>query len=224
MTRRSYDQFCGLSRALDIVGERWTLLIVRELMSGPKRYSDLAGTLVGIGTSLLANRLKQLDADGILTRRYVGPPVASTVYELTDVGQELANSLAPLAIWGVRHQISAGPDDHETYHVEWTLLFLSRMLRPAELSENYSYEVRVGDDAAWLTIRDGIASVAVNGVDGADAVVTTDPETMAAISGGRVAIGDAIGDGRVTVEGNPDALAFLLPVLEGVQERITARL
>ncbi|MFW0791850.1 winged helix-turn-helix transcriptional regulator [Gordonia sp. CPCC 205333] len=222
MTRRSYDQFCGLSRALDIVGERWTLLIVRELMSGPKRYSDLAETLVGIGTSLLANRLKQLDADGIAKRRYLGPPVASTVYELTEVGQELANSLAPLAIWGVRHQISAGPDDHETYHVEWTLLFLARMLRPTELTENYSYDVRVGGSAARLTVQDGVASVAAEGSGNPDAVITTDPETMAAIAGGRVAVADAISAGRVAVAGDPQALAFLLPVLQGVQDRISA--
>ena len=80
MTERSYDQYCGLAGALDLVGERWTLLIVRELMSGPKRYTDLADGLPGIGTSLLAKRLAKLESAGVATRRVLPPPAAATVY------------------------------------------------------------------------------------------------------------------------------------------------
>ncbi len=223
MTRRSYDQFCGLSRALDVVGERWTLLIVRELMSGPKRYSDLTETLIGIGTSLLANRLKQLDADGIVARRYLGPPIASTVYELTDVGQELANAMVPLAVWGARHQVVGGPAETDSYHPEWTLLFVARLMPPTELTEDHTYDVWIGDDSARLTIVDHSASVTVGEVSTpADAVLRTDAATIAALVGGRAVVADVVADGRMRVDGDPAALEFLLRVLDGVQQSVVA--
>src|SRR5262245_32421594 len=123
MVRRSYDQFCGLARALDVVGERWTLLIVRELMSGPKRYSDLADALAGIGTSMPAAKLKQLQLDGVVDRRTLAPPIASTIYQLTPVGHELAGAMVPLALWGARHYMREEPGPAETFRPEWSLGF-----------------------------------------------------------------------------------------------------
>src|ERR1044071_6967058 len=93
VTERSYNQFCGLAGALDLIGERWTLLIVRELMSGPKRYTDLADGLAGIGTSLLAKRLAKLEGAGVIERRLLPPPAAVTVYELAPAGHELGVAL-----------------------------------------------------------------------------------------------------------------------------------
>src|SRR4051794_27610243 len=99
MAKRSYEQFCGLARALDLVGERWTMLLVRDLSLGPQRYSDPLSGLPGIGSGLLADRLKQLEADGVVQRAHLPPPAAVTVYELTESGQELARALIPLAVW-----------------------------------------------------------------------------------------------------------------------------
>ena len=102
MSRRNYSQFCGLAHALDVVGERWTLLIVRELGSGPKRYMQLADTLAGIGTSLLATRMRQLESDGIVQRRLaLDQPSSTVLYELTDAGRarELGRSAARFGLF-----------------------------------------------------------------------------------------------------------------------------
>ena len=216
MVRRSYDQFCGLSRALDVVGERWTLLIVRELMSGPKRYSDLSDVLTGIGTSLLASRLKQLEVDGIVRRRYLSPPAASTVYELTDPGQELADAMVPLALWGARHHTSEEPKSDESFHAEWSLLFLARMLDKESLRGMTSrFEFNVGNSVATLQLQDGSPRVQAGPPETpADAVIWTEPPTMAAIAGNRMTVTEAIENGLVKIDGDPDALQSLLVMLE----------
>ncbi|EME15477.1 winged helix-turn-helix transcriptional regulator [Rhodococcus triatomae] len=219
MSRRSYDQFCGLSRALDVVGERWTLLVVRELMSGPKRYSDLAESLRGIGTSLLAARLKQLETDDVVARRYLRPPAASTVYELTEAGQELADALVPLALWGARHHTCDSREPTQRFQAEWTLQFLVRMLDAESLGTvRATYEFRVDDSVASLSIADGGAEVVAGQAgDDADAVIVTDASTMAAIAGSRIGVVDALERGLVEIDGDATNLAVLLTVL---QERL----
>src|SRR4051794_24934965 len=106
-TRRSYRQFCGLASALDIVGERGTMLIVRDLSLGPRRYGELLEGLPGIGEGLLAQRLRHLEAEGLVQRTF-SSDVGAVVYELTDGGQELWESLVPLAAWGLKR---VGPVD-----------------------------------------------------------------------------------------------------------------
>lgn len=100
--RRSYDQFCAGARALDAVGDRWTLLIVRELLAGPRRYTDLHADLPGVSTDVLASRLKDMEQGGLATRRKLPPPAAASVYELTERGHGLLPVLAALAEWGAR--------------------------------------------------------------------------------------------------------------------------
>src|SRR3954447_8418989 len=102
MVKRSYGQYCALARAFDVIGERWTPLVVRELAVGPRRYADLLDGLPGIGTSLLAARLRDLEADGLVRQRRLPPPAARNVYELTPDGWELAEALLPLARWGTK--------------------------------------------------------------------------------------------------------------------------
>jgi DNA-binding HxlR family transcriptional regulator len=109
MKSRSYNQYCGLAYALDIVGERWTLLIVRELIAGPRRFTDLLEGLPGISTNLLSERLKQLEQQGLLRRRTLAPPAASRVYELTAVGQALEQTLQELDNWGSQFE-AASPE------------------------------------------------------------------------------------------------------------------
>lgn len=99
-TRRSYRQYCGIARALDVVGERWTLLVIRELMTGPKRFKDLLDGLPGIGTNLLTARLKQLEEDGLLRRTILPPPAKVPAYELTPLGQRLEPVLSTPGDWG----------------------------------------------------------------------------------------------------------------------------
>ncbi|MFE0462123.1 winged helix-turn-helix transcriptional regulator [Kitasatospora sp. NPDC058965] len=101
MSRRSYDQYCAIARALDAVGERWSLLIVRELLGGPRRYTDLHADLPGVSTDILAARLKQLEAEGVVERRRLERPANATVYELTEHGQALRPVVAALGDWGL---------------------------------------------------------------------------------------------------------------------------
>ncbi|MFC3960949.1 winged helix-turn-helix transcriptional regulator [Nocardia jiangsuensis] len=100
MPRRSYDHYCAASRALDVVGDRWSLLLVRELCGGPRRYSDLFADLPGISTDVLASRLKELERDGIVTRERLGPRANAAAYQLTDTGLALRPVLDALSIWG----------------------------------------------------------------------------------------------------------------------------
>src|SRR5262245_29493848 len=100
MTYRSYNQFCALAYALDVVGERWTLLIIRELLAGPRRFKDLLDGLPEISTNLLSERLKCLEHQGILCRRVLPPPAGSAVYALTPLGQALENAVLELGKWG----------------------------------------------------------------------------------------------------------------------------
>ena len=97
---RSYNQYCALAKALDRVGNRWTLLIIRELLVGPKRYSDLRAGLPGIASNLLSERLRELQSEGIVRRRELPPPAASVVYELTDLGARLESAVVELVRWG----------------------------------------------------------------------------------------------------------------------------
>src|SRR5438105_13791967 len=100
--RRSYDQYCAVARGLDVIGDRWTLLLVRDLLLGPKRYKDLLSGLPGIGTNLLAARLKELEAAGLIERTGLPPPAGSAVYQLTETGQASETVMTALARWGAR--------------------------------------------------------------------------------------------------------------------------
>ena len=143
---KNYDQYCPMAHALDMVGDRWELLIVRELLHGPKRYTDLAEGLPGIGTNILAARLRDLEADGVVTKKTLPPPAASRVYELTDYGLELKPVMRELALWGAR---SLGPPTAEDE------LFPGWLLNPVEmilgpLAPLGRFEFRVGDEIASL--------------------------------------------------------------------------
>src|SRR5437588_10026027 len=100
--RRSYDQYCAVARGLDVIGDRWTLLIVRDLLLGPKRYKDLLSGLPGIGTNLLADRLKELEGAGLIERAVLPPPAGSTVYQLTERGLAMEPVMIALGRWGAR--------------------------------------------------------------------------------------------------------------------------
>lgn len=124
--RRSYDQYCSTARALDVVGDRWTLLIVRELLAGPRRYTDLHADLPGVSTDVLASRLRDMERDGLTTRRRLPPPGAAYVYELTPRGRELLPVLQALGTWGAPALGERRPTDAVRAH--WFALPLLRLL------------------------------------------------------------------------------------------------
>lgn len=153
--KRSYDQFCALARALDLVGERWTLLLVRELLLGPRRYSDLLDGLPGIGTNLLAKRLQDLEAAGLVLRVTLPPP-ASRAYELTKRGRELEPALVALARFGMSPMEPPRPGEER--RPSWYALALLASFRPdaaADLDEDYAF--RVGGQPFHLRLRRGTA-------------------------------------------------------------------
>ncbi|MDA2891902.1 winged helix-turn-helix transcriptional regulator [Mycolicibacterium sp. BiH015] len=217
VSRRTYGQYCGLAHALDVVGERWTLLIVRELASGPKRYSELADALAGIGTSLLASRMRQLESDGVVTRRLaLDQPGSAVVYELSDAGRELAAAVVPLAIWGARHQMKDADVDEEAFRAEWLLSFLAADVRrdgPHDL--NAVYEFHIDDSAACLRLLDGRVTVTPGPpTTPGDVTVRASASTVASIVGRKIAVHDALADGRLEVTGEPAAVAALVGVIE----------
>jgi DNA-binding HxlR family transcriptional regulator len=164
--KKSYDQYCPVAHALDLVGERWALLVVRELMHGPKRYTDLAEHLPGIGTNILASRLRDLEAHGIVAKRRLPPPAASQVYELTEYGRALRTVLRELALWGAR---SLGPPDEEELFTGWLANAVDTVLAP--IAPPGRFEFRIGEEIASLV--DGEAQEGP--VEDPDVVVVGDP-------------------------------------------------
>jgi DNA-binding HxlR family transcriptional regulator len=165
---KRYDAYCPVAHALGLVGERWSLLVVLELMHGPKRYTDLADNLPGIGTNILASRLRDLEAHGVISKRTLPPPAASRVYELTEYGQGLRPAIRELALWGAR---SLGPPtDADELFPGWLANALDTVL--ASLAPPGRFEFRVGDELASLV--DG--EVVPGPIEGPDVVVEGDPE------------------------------------------------
>jgi len=143
---KRYDQYCPIAHALELVGERWSLLIVRELLSGPKRYTDLAGALPGIGTNVLAARLKDLEGCGVIAKRKLPPPTPAQVYELTPYGVGLKAVVRELALWGVRSL--GAPEDDDELAPDWLVSALDTVFAP--VAPDGTIEFRVGDEVASL--------------------------------------------------------------------------
>lgn len=155
---RSYNQYCPLARTLDVLGERWTLLIVRELLSGPKRFKDLQDALVGIGTNLLSARLKEIERNGLVTRAKLPPPGVASVYELTEHGRKLDETLLSLIRWGI--PLLAAPKKPEEYFLpHWMLHGMLSTFKPA-LAKGLvaTYEFHVDDEVFHTHVQDGHAS------------------------------------------------------------------
>jgi len=181
---RSYDHYCAVSRALDRVGDRWTLLVVRELLCGPRRYSDLFADLPGISTDILAARLKDLERDGVATRRRLGTRTSATVYELTDDGRALGPVLKALSVWGSRHMDERRATDAVRAH--WFALPLGRAL--VEHITAGVVTVHIGD----TTVHYDIGESGVTHHDGpapaADLELRFDLETVVDVAAGRRAL------------------------------------
>ncbi|MFJ9350575.1 winged helix-turn-helix transcriptional regulator [Streptomyces sp. NPDC101237] len=195
--RRSYDQFCSAARALDVVGDRWTLLIVRELLAGPRRYTDLHADLPGVSTDVLASRLKDMERDHVATRRRLPPPAAAYVYELTERGRALLPVIQALGRWGEPELGERRPTDAVRAH--WFALPLLRALDGEGL-----VEIRLGEGEFHLYA--GAEDGPVYGDGPAprepDARLLLDTATGAALARGELTLADAVRAGRVTVTGD----------------------
>ena len=195
--RRSYDQYCSAARALDLVGDRWTLLIVRELLAGPRRYTDLHADLPGVSTDVLASRLKDMERDGLGTRRRLPPPGAAYVYELTPRGRELLPVLQALSVWGQGELGERRPTDALRAH--WFALPLLRSLEGEGLVE---VRLEEGDFHLYVGAEDGPLFGDGPAPGEPDARLVLDAETGGDLARGELSLADAVRQGRVTVTGD----------------------
>jgi DNA-binding HxlR family transcriptional regulator len=206
MARRSYGQICGLSRALEIVGERWALLIVRDLILGPKRFTDLRQGLPRIPTNVLSARLKELEQSGVLQRRILPRPATAVVYELTDYGRELDDILMRLGLWGAQ---SMGPPSIDDIYTVDSLMLAMRACFYAAGSPGgpkpVSYEVRINEIVIGLTVQDGELSVQDGPYAAPDLVIEAGHD-LAALLTGKVTAEEALQHGIVQVTGDPQLL------------------
>lgn len=187
---RHYNQYCPVAHALDVVGERWSLLVVRELQHGPLRYTDLLAALPGCSTNVLAARLKDLEAHRVIQRGKLPPPAASTVYSLTECGASLAPVLGALAHWGLR---MLGPPPPEALEPGWLVKALRTAVAP--LVRGVSVGFRVEAEEASVVAGEAVASLP----EGLDAVVTTDARGLYEL----FVHGEL---GTVEIEGDPAAV------------------
>jgi DNA-binding HxlR family transcriptional regulator len=206
---RDYEQYCGLATGLDVVGERWTLLIVRELLFGPKRFTDLEEGLPGIPPSLLSARLKELQSARLLTREVLPPPAGSTVYRLTEAGKALEDVLYPLARWGVRY--GRRPRKSDAARPEWAVFAFHSLFRP-EAAEGVHdvYELRLPDGTFRLAVDDGVLEVGGASSSGADVTFAGDMTTVLFTLMGRIPVEEAMRTGGLEVQGEPKTIDRLL--------------
>ncbi|MFC8276160.1 winged helix-turn-helix transcriptional regulator [Streptomyces sp. NPDC057271] len=190
--RRSYDQYCASARALDAVGDRWTLLIVRELLAGPRRYTDLHADLPGVSTDMLAGRLKDMEGAELVTRRRLPPPGSAYVYELTPRGRALLPVLRALAEWGAQDLDAPRPTDAVRAH--W---FAIPLLRALEGVVTGVVQVTLDEGVFQVRVEgDGAVSYADGPAENPDAHLRTDTATCRALAGGELTFADAVAAGR----------------------------
>lgn len=210
-SRRSYDQFCSVARALDAVGDRWTLLVVRELLAGPRRYTDLHADLPGVSTDVLAARLKHMEAEGLTARRRQPRPASGHVYELTERGRALLPVLTALATWGAPALGTPRPTDAVRAH--WWAVPLHAVLS-AELADRMGpVDVALPEGTFHLRLGPGTAGGPAYAEgpapEGAGLRLELDATACAALADGTRTLAEAVRDGTVRVTGDgelPQAL------------------
>lgn len=207
-TSRSYEDSCGVAHGLDLVGERWALLVTRELMLGAKRFSDLKADLPGISSNVLSHRLAELERSGILERHKLPPPAASWVYELSDWGRELEPVLQVFGRWAAR-----SPTHQRDLHFGVTSLILSlRTNFDATLAKGLdtTVELRSGDDRFVARVADATLDITRGTTSDAQAVISADPRMFASVVYGGRPLADAIATGDLAVSGSRSAAVRFL--------------
>ena len=206
---RSYGQYCALAKALDVIGDRWTLLIVRELaVKGPSRYTDLRQGLPRIATNMLADRLREMEDNGIVRREEAPPPVATTLFSLTERGEELRPVLFALGRWGVPLMGERGDDEWRGYWLKYPLEELFADASPGE--PPVTLELHTDDGPVTVKTGDGGVHVSPGPAPTADAVVSGDAEDVIELLKGTIDVRGARRRG-VRVEGDVQAIARVRP-------------
>jgi len=209
---KAYHQYCPVAHALDQIGDRWELLIVRELMLGQRRYTDLAEALPGIGSNILATRLRDLEAAGVVRKTKLPPPWAVTVYELTERGRELDNVLRALAAWGAG--TLGAPEAGDC----WSMYAVHVRFRP-EAAVDGTYEIRfVEGETISLQVKDRELVAMKLPAEDPDLVVEAPPEELHKVISGAVSARTAVSEGRVTLlAGSAAELGHLAAMFAPVQ-------
>ena len=206
MDRRSYNQFCATARTLDVIGERWTLLIVRELITGPKRYKDLLESLPGIGTSLLAARLKHLERSELIRHVELPPPAGSKVYELTEAGRDLEPTVMAIARWGLRWVLTA-PEPGDVFRPGWAVLAMQAAYdEDAATGVEETYEFRVGEEVFHARVHAGGVQARHGPAHEPDLVIRVAQDAFIDLVAGRATIAQAAKQGWIDADGSRAAL------------------
>jgi DNA-binding HxlR family transcriptional regulator len=206
MATREYKQFCGLARAMEMIGERWSMLIIRNLFAGPQRFTDLRKGLPAIPTNILSARLKQLEGAGLATRRALPHPDRAVVYELTAYGRDLEPALIALGRWGARTMTEPRPGEVVT--AESIAMSFRTTYRPEAAQEvTVGYEVRMGDFTLGLQITDGVLTVGLGPHPAPDLVIKrlTGHPIRELMSGSKTP-DEVLHDSSVRIEGDPALL------------------
>jgi DNA-binding HxlR family transcriptional regulator/putative sterol carrier protein len=199
-SKRTYEDGCATAHALDLIGERWALLVVRELILGPKRFTDLRGGLPAISPNVLTQRLLELERAGIVQRRKLPPPAAAWVYELSEWGLELERVIMALGRWAIR-----SPALMQGHPLSVDALILSfRTMFSSDASDgfNATLEIRIGEDRFRAVVADGEMELTRNAAENPDAVIDADVNTLAAVVYGGRRFGEAVRSGELRVEGD----------------------
>src|ERR687896_4911 len=200
MAQHRYQQYCALARTLDVAGDRWTLLIVRELAPGARRFTDLISGLPGIPRKLPTDRLRGLERDGIVARQELPPPAARRVYAPTEDGRDLAVAMAPLIAWGARRTGKRKPG--ESFRARWPAVAMAGLAdREAAKGVSESYQYLVGHSAFHFTIDDGAVEVHDGRAQHPAVTLTTDEDTWADMVSGETTASAAAATGALTVSG-----------------------
>ncbi|MGH3262005.1 MAG: winged helix-turn-helix transcriptional regulator [Trebonia sp.] len=207
---RSYGQYCSVAKALDVIGDRWTLLIVRELLlRGGCRYTDLKNGLPGIATNLLADRIRELESAGLVRRQEAPPPVATTLVRLTEAGAELEPVVRALGWWGLRYM--AGPADTDEFRGHWFAYPVEFFLRDHDpTGPPASIQLRTDADTAVIELSNGAVRVRVGTVTGPDLVLEGRPQLITALLAGQLSVG-GVADRGLRISGDATLLDRVLP-------------
>lgn len=211
MKKRNYQQYCSLARALDLVGERWTLLIIRDLLAGPRRYKDLQDSLDGIGTNLLANRLKELETHGLIESTRLAPPSSTRAYQLTARGRALEESVVSLAEWGM--PLLENPRSNDHWRPHWNHVALKARFNAEaarDIDEIYAFEI--GLYPHYVIVKGGQVETREGVPPRADLYLRSDDETFVSIVEGNLNLKDAIAQGLMQVEGSGETLVRMAKV------------
>ena len=203
ITKRHYEDACGTAHALDLVGERWGLLVLRELLLGPRRFGDLRASLPGISANVLTQRLDGLEASGVVRRRVLPPPASVQVYELTEWGREIEPVVLALGRWGAR-----SPAQDVTMPLSGVSMMLSfrAMFDPARARDcDLSLRFRVGPESFTLHVRDGAMTVDRGAAGAVDAELSGPPAKICAATYGFERLEDLEREGTVEMGGDREA-------------------